>query len=150
MATLAGAKFDVLEADLLRYATGAAVTTVLTGVTTLTAPTVVLFTTMPAEDGTGGVEVVGGVGYTACNTRSPNVWTAPSTDGAGLTTVTNGTAAMAFGTASGAGWGTVVGWGLKTAAGGTLIYGGVLNASKTVNAGDTASFAINALTISET
>ena len=60
----------------------------------------------------------------------------------------NGTA-ITFATPS-AGWGTVTHFGIWDASsGGNLLYYGALGTSKTINSGDTVSFAIGALVVTE-
>lgn len=98
-----------------------------------------LFTTMPADDGTGGVEVTGG------SYARQSVTFSAAAGGS-----TANSALVTFPTAT-AGWGTVLGIGLFDAStGGNLLYYGALTASKTVGIGDTISFAASALTVGET
>jgi len=127
------AKTDYLEDALLNH--------VLRN-TTYTSPTTIyvgLFTTMPSDDGTGGVEVSGG-----SYARQSVVFAAPSSG------VVANNALVSFPTATGA-WGTVLGMGLFDAlSGGNLLYFGTLTASKTVGIGDQISFAGSALTVAET
>lgn len=127
------AKSDYLENALLDH--------VLRNVT-YTSPTtiyVALFTTMPIDDGTGGVEVSGG-----SYARQSVTFSAAS----GGQSVNNALVSFLTATAS---WGTVLGVGLYDAStGGNLLYYGTLTASKTVGIGDTLSFAASALTVSET
>lgn len=66
-----------------------------------------LFTTLPADDGTGGVEVTGG-SY-ARKVLAPSDFGAAS--GSGPSLITNSGAALSFVTPT-ADWGTVVGWGI--------------------------------------
>lgn len=110
--------------------------------TTYTSPASIyigLFTTMPSDDGTGGVEVSGGsyarqlVAFNAASGGS-----------------TANTALVTFPTAT-ASWGTVLGVGLFDAStGGNLLYYGTLTTSKAVGTGDTISFSAGALTVAET
>lgn len=100
---------------------------------------VALFTTLPADDGTGGVEVTGG-----SYARQSVTFAAPS----GGSVANSG--AVTFPTAT-ASWGTVLGMGLFDAvSGGNLLYFGALATSKTVDNGDQISFANAALTVAET
>jgi hypothetical protein len=100
---------------------------------------VYLFTTLPAEAGTGGVEVSGG-----SYARQTVTFGAPSGG-----TVAN-TGSVTFPQAS-ASWGTVVGLGLyaNSGAGSQLLYFGALTTPKIVDIGDQLSFAASALTVSE-
>lgn len=98
-----------------------------------------LFTTMPADDGTGGVEVSGG-----SYARQAVTFSAPS---AGQV-ANSGLITFPLATAS---WGTILGMGLFDALTvGNLLYYGTLTASKTVGIGDQISFAASSLTVSET
>jgi hypothetical protein len=98
-----------------------------------------LFTTMPSDDGTGGVEVSGGA-----YARQSVTFSAPS----GGQVANN--ALVQFPTAT-ADWGTVLGMGLFDAlTGGNLLYYGTLTASKIVGIGDQLAFAASALTVGET
>ncbi len=109
--------------------------------TTFTSPTTIyvgLFTTMPADDGTGGVEVSGG-----SYARQSVAFDAASGGS------TSNTALVTFPTAT-ASWGTVLGIGLFDAlSGGNLLYYGTLTTSKAVGNGDTISFSAGALTVQE-
>lgn len=106
--------------------------------TTFTRPAnglwVALFTTTPALDGTGGVEVsTSGTGYGRVNIAD-NAWTGPS----GSNIEYSNTNDLTFGLPT-ANWGTIVSSGLYTAqTGGTLWYISSGTAPKTVNAGDGA------------
>lgn len=98
-----------------------------------------LFTTLPADDGTGGVEVSGGAyarklidatDWSAAVGGAPTVKAGPSGSG------TNPTWTFPAPTAN---WGTIVGWGIFSAStGGTLKYFGALTTTKAVNSGDPA------------
>ncbi len=102
-----------------------------------------LFTTNPADDGTGGVEVTGGSYAREAYARNGTNW-GSSTAGA-PSTISN-LIAVTFTTAT-ANWGTVTGWGYFTAvSAGTLLFFAALDTSKAVNSGDTAEFAIGDLT----
>ncbi len=110
--------------------------------TAYTSPTTIyvgLFTTVPADDGTGGVEVSGG-----SYARQSVAFNAAS----GGTTANTALVTLPTATAS---WGTVLGIGLFDAStGGNLLYYGTLTVSKTVGIGDTMAFASSALTVGET
>lgn len=98
-----------------------------------------LFTTMPSDDGTGGVEVSGG------SYARQNVTFAVPASGI---CANNGLVTFPVATV---GWGTVLGMGLWDALTvGNLLYYGTLTASKTVGIGDQISFAASALTVAET
>ena len=99
-----------------------------------------LYTTLPADDASGGVEVSGG-SYARQSVTASSGFNAAS-GGA----VTNASA-IDFGTAS-ASWGTIVGFGLFTAvSGGTLKYFGSLSANKTVASGDGCKFNAGQLSV---
>ena len=101
---------------------------------------VALFTTLPAEDGTGGTEVSGG-SYARVQVNqdgaTPPYWNAPT--GSPALIDNNGEIAFPQATAN---WGTVVGCGVYDAStAGNLLYFGSLTASQTVNNGSTFKFA---------
>lgn len=101
-----------------------------------------LFTTTPADDGTGGVEVTGGSYAREAYAKNGTNW-GSSTAGA-PSTISN-LVAVTFTTAT-ANWGTVQSWGYFTAiSAGTLLFFASLDTAKAVNNGDTAEFAIGAL-----
>lgn len=139
MATIAGAKTDLLENDLLKWLTGTT-PTILSG--TANTPWIGLYTgTVGDEDGTTGWTEVSGGSYARVN--ASGLWGA-ITGG----TLTNN-ATISFPTAS-ASWGTVTAWAIHTAStAGTRLYGGALVASKLVNSGDTAQFVSGAFIINE-
>ena len=127
------AKTDYLEDALLnhvlRNTSFASPTTIYVG----------LFTTMPIDDGSGGVEVSGG-----SYARQSVAFAAPASG------IVANNALVTFPTATAA-WGTVLGMGLFDAlSGGNLLYYGTLTANKIVGIGDTISYAASALTIQET
>lgn len=133
-----GSFSDVFEVDVLKALVGQA-TTILT-TTPLTNVYCALYTTNPT-DSTNGTEVTGG-SYARIEV-SAKFGTAPSAG-----SVSND-AAVNFATAT-ADWGTVTGFALRTESSGTagsLLAWGALSANKVVSNGDTASFAIGALTI---
>ena len=107
--------------------------------TPATSVQVALFTTLPGEDGTGGVEVTGG-----SYTRQTVTFAAAS----GGVVSNSGVVTFPVATAS---WGLVVGIGLyEGSGGGNLLYFGVLTVSKQVDTNDQFSFASGALTVTET
>lgn len=102
-----------------------------------------LYTDTPDPDGTGGTEVTGGSYARKAVTNDATNWPAAA---AGVKS--NGTA-ITFVTAS-ANWGAVEGCGvLAASSGGTPYYFGDLDTARTVNNGDTFSFAIDQLIITE-
>lgn len=134
---MAGSKSDYLENAILDL---------ILGGTALSAPATVyvaLFTAAPSDSG-GGTEVSGGSYVRKSVTNNSTNW--PAASGGSKS---NGTA-ITFATAT-ASWGTVVAFGIFDASsGGNLLYWADLTASKTVGSGDTASFAVGALTVTET
>ncbi len=101
---------------------------------------VALFTTVPAGDGTGGVEVSGG-----SYARQAITFTAAA--GGAPASIPNN-ALVQFPTAT-ANWGTIVGAGIYDAAtGGNLLEMGPLTASKTVATGDSFAFPTGTYTLS--
>ena len=99
-----------------------------------TAIYVALFTTLPAEDGTGGVEVSGGSYARVQHGPSNATWAAP-TGGNGQFSNT-GSVLYAAPTAN---WGTVVGFGLyDDATAGNYLGGALLTASRNIVSGDPA------------
>jgi hypothetical protein len=104
---------------------------------------IALYTSAPSADGTGGTEVTGGSYARAAVTNNSTNWPA-----AALGSKANGTA-INFATAS-AGWGSAVAAGVMAASsGGTPYYFGNLTTARTINNGDTFSFAIGQLVITE-
>lgn len=101
-----------------------------------------------ASTGTSMTEVsTSGTGYTrlAVTNNSTN-W--PAASGTSPATKSNGTA-MTFATATGS-WGTVVSFYVVDAATvGNILYGGDLTVSKTIGTGDTATFAVSAINVTE-
>lgn len=103
---------------------------------------VALFTTTPAEAGTGGVEVTGG-SYARVSMANTDWGVAVEGN---PSTVSNSTA-VTFPTATAA-WGTVLSFGLFiVSTAGTPQIWGVLDASKVVDNGDTVSFTAGDLTL---
>lgn len=110
---------------LLRTATWAKSTTIY----------VALFTTLPAEDGTGGVEVTGGSYARVQHDAGDANWSGPSGGSGAFSNI--GSIQFAAPTAN---WGTVVGFGLYDAstAGNYLIGNTLTGGSLVVNSGDPA------------
>lgn len=133
---MAGSKSDFLENELLDHVLGNAA---------YSAPAttyVALYTAAPTDAG-GGTEVSGGSYARVAVTNNDTNW--PAASGGAKA---NGTA-ITFPTAT-ANWGTVVAFAiLDAASGGNLLYWGDLAASKSVDDGDTASFAVGELDVTE-
>lgn len=101
-----------------------------------------LFTTNPADDGTGGVEATGGSYARQAYAANGTNW-GSSTAGA-PSTISN-LIAVTFPTAT-ASWGTIQGWGYwDSLTLGNLLFFAALTTAKLVDNGDTAEFAIGAL-----
>lgn len=126
-----GSKSDYLENKILDH--------VLKN-TTYTSPTTVyvgLFTVTPSDTG-GGTEVSGS------SYARQSVTFAVASGGS-----TSNSAIVTFPTATGS-WGTVVAFGLFDAlSGGNLLYWSALNSNRTVSFGDTASFTVGSLVVTE-
>lgn len=109
---------------------------------------VALFTTTPT-DSTTGTEVSGGSYARVAVVRTGAGWDAASGASPGTT---QNTGAVTFPTAT-ADWGTVTGFGICLSSAGALstdlLYWGALTASKTVSNGDTASFAVGTLSVTQ-
>lgn len=96
-----------------------------------------LFTVAPTQSG-GGTEVTGG-----SYARVAITFGAPSNG------VATNSGSVDFPTAT-AGWGTVVAMAIfDNSVGGSMLYFGALGTSKVIGIGDTASFAIAALSVTE-
>lgn len=104
---------------------------------------IALFTTLPQDDGTGGVEVVTvGTNYARVLEAGVPPW---KSDGPGER---SNNATLTFPQASAA-WGTILGFGLYDAStGGNLLMFGSLATPKSINNGDQPSFAVGALQVS--
>lgn len=130
-------KSDFLENKVLDH---------ILGNTAYTAPATVhiaLFTTSPGDDGTGGTEVSGNNYSRVSVTNNTTNW--PNASGGAKA---NGTA-ITFATPSGT-WGTVTSFGIYDAStGGNLLYFGNLTSNQTVNTGNTVSFAVGDLDVTE-
>lgn len=96
---------------------------------------VALFTTVPALDGTGGVEVsTSGTNYGRIQILASGGWSGPSGANLEYSNVND----LTFGVPS-ANWGTIQGAGLYSAStSGNLFYVATLTTPKTVNNGDGA------------
>lgn len=106
---------------------------------------IALYTTAPAEDGTGGVEV-DGTGYTRVLTTSTDWSDATLADPSVLSNATS----IDFPEAGGP-WGTIVAFGILDAAtAGNYLIGSNLNVSKSPTEGDVARFSPGQLTVSLT
>ncbi len=101
-----------------------------------------LFTTAPADTGSGGTEATGGAYARQAYAKNSTNW-GSSTAGAPSTIANE--IAITFPEAT-ANWGTVKAWGYHTASsGGVLLFFADLDTNKAVDSGDTAKFAIGAL-----
>ncbi len=131
-----GSKADYMENDVLNYylrASGAALPANVF---------VSLFTVAPTDAG-GGTEVTGGAYTRQAISRAAASWAAP------VGGATENSAAINYPTATVA-WGTVVAFAIHDAlTAGNILYWGDLAASKVVGVGDTFSFAIGAIDITE-
>lgn len=103
---------------------------------------VALFTTMPSEDGTGGVEV-SGLGYI----RQGFIFDFQSQDGNGDIFVSHSSDLLWD--PAGDNWGSVVGIGIYDTAGPTLLYYGTLLTPLSINTGTRALFPAFALKVTE-
>lgn len=131
-------KSDYLENEILKWVTGQA-NALDDGIIT---PYIGLYTTLPVDAGTGGVEVsTSGTAYARVSLASK--FGSPSAG-----SITN-TVAVSFTTPT-ASWGTVIGVGIFTAStGGNLLKYGALAVSKVIDSGDPVSFAIGTITLRE-
>lgn len=103
---------------------------------------VALYTVTPADAG-GGTEVTGGSYARVTVTNNATNWPAAASGAK-----SNG-AAITFVTAT-ADWGTVVAWGILDAVtAGNLLYWGALTVSKAIQNGDTGSFAVGDIDLTE-
>jgi len=126
---------DGEEQDILEYW--------FAGTTLPNAPTHIgLFTTNPADDGTGATEVSGGSYARQAFAQSGTNW---GNSSAGAPSTIENLVAVTFPTASGS-WGTVVGWGYFTALNaGTCLFFAELDTPKAIGLNDTAEFAVGSL-----
>lgn len=113
------------------------------GATAFTQPAahyVALYTTMPAADGTGGVEVSGGA-----YVRESVAFTAATSAGTSSSAPNTSTLTWPAATAS---WGTVLGVGICDAStAGNILAIGLLAASKSISSGDIFTIVAGNLTI---
>lgn len=101
-----------------------------------------LFTTTPADDGSGGVEVSGGSYAREAYAANGTNW---GSSVAGAPSTIQNLTVLTFTTAT-ASWGTVTAWGYFTAiTAGTLLFFASLTTSKLVDNGDTAEFAAGSM-----
>ena len=134
-------KATYLEDQLLNWMKGTAFVAATTNVY------VALFTTAPADDGTGYVEVSGGAYARVAIVRSSG-WSA-ITGGTSPHQISNA-AVLTFPTPT-ANWGTILAVGIFdiiTLSSGNLLYWNTIT-SQVINSGVIASFAIGALVITE-
>jgi hypothetical protein len=102
-----------------------------------------LYTTLPADDGTGGVEVAG-------NGYSPLAITNNTTNFVFNGAIIENGVELAFPPASGGNWGLIVGFGLWSASsGGDAWVINALESSVTINDGQVFKFPAGDLTFSE-
>lgn len=105
-------------------------------------------TATPPSDSSAGTEVSGNAYARQAVVRSP-AGSAGWVAAAGTLATTSNSGVITFPTASGS-WGTITHFGIWDAlTTGNLLYWGDLGASKVVGAGDSASFAIGTLTITQ-
>lgn len=141
---MAGSKSDYLEAAILNF---------LLGGVALTSPGtlyICLSTAAYSDAATGSSmsEVsTSSTGYArVAMTNNATNW--PAATGSSPTQKQNGTA-ITFPAAS-ASWGTVTSFYIVDAAsGGNVLYGGDLATAKAIASGDTATFAVNSITVTE-
>jgi len=133
---MAGSKSDYLENALLDHALGGG------DYTRAGTVWVALYTAAPTDAG-GGTEATGGSYARVAVVNNATNW--PAASGGAKS---NGTA-VTFPQAS-ASWGTVVAFAILDAAtSGNFLYWGDLTANKTIDTGDTCSFAIGDIDITE-
>lgn len=141
MGSLANA-WELVDLDLLFGPTTRGATATVTVPATLY---IALFTTLPADDGTGGVEVSTGSYARPAVTNNATNWPA-ATIVSGVGTKQNGTT-ITFPTASGS-WGTPPGFGIFDALTvGTLIAYGAIASPVPIVTGNAPFFAPGAITI---
>lgn len=138
---MAGSKSDAWEIGVLKLATGAS--SGFTGITGSVTPYLALFTGTLSGD-TPGTEATGG-GYARISTSG--AWGTPS---AGSVSNTSAISFAAFsGTVSSGSAFTHFGIFDASSAGNALYYGDLTDQTKTGSSGDTITFAIGALTLTE-
>lgn len=137
---MAGSKSDYLENAMLDGVLGGPAFTLPTTVY------VALSTAAYSDAATGAAMTeVAGNGYArVAVTNNATNW-----PGASSGSKSNGVS-FTFPAATGAGWGTVTAFYICDAlSGGNVLYGGDLTIARSVSGGDTASFAVGAITITE-
>ena len=103
-----------------------------------------LFTTLPVDAGTGGVEPTGGAYARQSYTNNATNW--PAASGTAPTLKQNGVA-ITFPTAT-ANWGTIVGWAVFDAiTAGNIVQFGPLDANVTISINDIFNLAVNSIKI---
>jgi len=133
---MAGGKSDAMENSVLDHVFG------VTSYTPEAHVHVELYTVTPSDPMNDGTKVSGS-GYVSVQVTNSNVnW---STAVAGET---HNATAITFPAATDD-WGTVVAWGIFAADGTTGMYWGPVSPSKVVSLGDTPSFAVGQLSITE-
>lgn len=101
-----------------------------------------LFTTVPIDNATGGVEASGGSYAREALARNGTNWGSSS---GGAPSQIQSLVDLTF-TEATASWGTVVAWGYFTAlSAGTLLFFGELDTNKAIDNGDTAKFVAGSL-----
>lgn len=133
--------------DLLLWITGQTVTA--PGSATLE---VALSTADPGDAAASLAEVGGGVGYTRGTIASSTTgWNTPTASAGSPTTITN-KVAITFGTATGAGWGTIthvaIFTGTAQTSAATFVLRAALATGQAISAGTTVSIAIGGLVVS--
>ncbi len=140
---MASSKGAFWERQILNYELGGTAFAVTTPATFYYA----LFTTMPAADGTGGVEVSGSNYSRAAYTNNGANW--PAAGGSNPASKSN-TNTISWPTPSGSGWGSVLGVGAYDAStSGNLWRLGTFASSTSIPNGATVQIVAGALTISE-
>jgi hypothetical protein len=142
---MAGSKSDAFEIIMLKLVTGQAHG--LAGLTgTLAGPFLALYTVAPSDSAAGTEVSTSGTAYTRVTTSG--LWGTPA--GASPASVSN-SGVITFPTCAGTNWGTLVAFALFDAVtGGNRTYWGDLtDATKVINVGDTASFPVSTVVLSE-
>lgn len=146
VSSIAGSKSDYLEAIILNLVLGATAYTAATNVA------VALSTAAYTDAATGAsmTEVTNANAYARVSqTNNSTNW--PAATGTAPTTKSNGVA-VTFPTCTTSTWGTILSAYLVDSAtygAGNVLYGADLTVTKAVTVGDTASFAIGAITVTE-
>lgn len=142
---MAGSKSDAFETIVLKLVTGqvhglAGLSGVLAG------PWIALYTVAPSDSAAGTEVSTSSTAYARVTTAG--LWGTPT--GTSPTQVSNN-AVVTFPTAAGTNWGVLVAFALFDAAtaGNRLYWGDLTDATKAINIGDTASFPIGSIVITE-